>query len=77
VDERVLNVRVLDARDELVGIGESALLDRAMSLAKNQFRIFARDRFLNVLRRSRGIGGSFRTEFTAGNKRRRLREGDE
>src|SRR3954471_7832994 len=82
MDERKLDVGVLNPRNDFVRGVEAALLDRAVSLTQHQLGIFARERFLNGLargrlRRSNGIGRGFRAKFTVSGKRRRLRQGDE
>jgi len=62
-----MDVGVLNARNDLVGVGEPALLDRAVRLAEPQLGVFTRDRFLDDrprgrLRRTRRIGRRFRAE---------------
>src|SRR5262245_9946660 len=82
MNERKLNVGVLDARDDLVGVFEPALLDRAVGFAEHELSVLARDRFLDGrprgrLRRSTDTRGGLRMKFTADGKRRRLRQGNE
>src|SRR5262249_33689683 len=82
MNERELNMSVLDARDDLVGVFEPALFDRAVSFAEHELGVFTRDRFLDGRPRggrwrSTDTRGSLRAKFTANGKRRRLRQGNE